>query len=313
YVRARALELSGRKAQAQPILEALAREPNYHGFLASERLGTPYAICPQDPAVPAEVAAAIARDPSLVRAFELYALGWLTEARREWSHALRDASPEYRRGAVLAAHARSWIERGPLTLLRPEESRLYALRFPVAHEAEIRAAAKQHGLDPALVFALIRSESAWATDARSGADAHGLMQLIPAAARHIAQREKLPYRTPSDLYDPKLNVVLGTHHLATDLARYGGKVWLAAAAYNAGPAPVRRWSQARGGLPPDLFVETIPYRETREYVSRVIAFSVIYDWRINGDAASVANRIAVASKGPGRRPVACPTPAASAP
>ncbi|HVF36141.1 MAG TPA: transglycosylase SLT domain-containing protein, partial [Candidatus Saccharimonadia bacterium] len=91
-----------------------------------------------------------------------------------------------------------------------------------------------------------------------------------------------------------------------DLARYGGKVWLAAAAYNAGPSPVRRWSAARGGLPADLFVETIPYRETREYVGRVIAFSVIYDWRLNGDAASITDRIAVASKRGGRRAVVCP-------
>jgi soluble lytic murein transglycosylase len=208
---------------------------------------------------------------------------------------------------VLAAHARGWIERGPLTLLGPDETRFYALRFPVAYEAEIRAAARKHGLDPALVLALIRSESAWATDARSGADSHGLMQLLPGSAKQIAQREKLRYRGVADLYDPKLNVVLGTHHLADDLARYGGKVWLAAAAYNAGATPVRRWSQARGTLPADLFVETIPYRETREYVARVIAFSVIYDWRLNGDAGSLANRITVASKGPGRRPVACPT------
>ena len=311
YAHARVLELRGRGTEAQPMFAALAREPNYHGFLAAEKLGAPFAICPQDPSVPATVSAAIARDPALVRAFELHAIGMLTDARREWQHALREASPERRRGAVAAAHARGWVERGPLTLLEPTESQLYALRFPVAHDAEIRAAAKRHGINPALVLALIRSESAWAADARSGADAHGLMQLIPGAARQIARREKLAYHSVADLYDPKLNVVLGTHHLADDLARYGGKVWLAAAAYNAGPSPVRRWSAARGSLPADLFVETIPYRETREYVARVIAFSVIYDWRLSGDAASLTDRIAVASKRGGRRPVICP--AASTP
>ena len=313
YVRARTLELAGRGAEAQPLFDALAREPNYHGFVAAERLGAPYAICPQDPAVAPPVAAAVAADASLVRAFELHALGWLPEARREWSFALREASPEERRAAVAAAHARGWVERGPLTLLKPDETRLYALRFPVAHEADIRAAAKRHGVDPAVVFALIRSESAWATDARSGANAYGLMQLLPGAAAPLAKKDRLPYRAPTDLFDPKLNVKLGTHHLRNDLNRYGGKLWLAAAAYNAGPSPVQRWMNARGMLPADLFVETIPYRETREYVSRVIAFSVIYDWRINGDAASLANRIAVASKGNARRPVACPATQGAAP
>ncbi len=313
YVRARILDETRRGTQALPLYEALAREANYHGFLAAEKLGAPYSVCPDDASVAPPDAAMVAANPSLARAFELHALGWLPEARREWQHALRGATDPFRRAAVAAAHAHGWVERGPLTLLAPQDLRYYTLRFPIAYEREIRAAAKRHGLDPALVLALIRSESAWATDAASSANAHGLMQLLPGAARQIAKRERVPFRGVRELYDPQLNIRLGTHHLAQDLARYGGKVWLAAAAYNAGPTPVQRWTAARGTLPPDLFVETIPYRETREYVARVIAFSVVYDWRLNGDAASLTDRITVASKANGRRPVVCPLPKVGAP
>jgi soluble lytic murein transglycosylase len=139
------------------------------------------------------------------------------------------------------------------------------------------------------------------------------MQLIPEAAKPLARHEKIAWRGVSQLYDPAINIRLGTLHLRNDLARYDGKAWLAAAAYNAGATPVRRWIAARGGLPADLFVETIPYRETREYVARVIAFSVIYDWRLHGDAGSITNRIAVVSKSPGRRAVACPAPQLAGP
>jgi soluble lytic murein transglycosylase len=307
YVRARVLEELGRGGEAAPLLDALTTEATYHGFLAAERRGLPYSICPADgPPVPDAVVQAALRRPGLQRAFELVALGWRTHARREWDYALRGATPAERRAAVEAAHARGWIDRGPLTLLAPEDLRLYALRFPLAYEQEIRHHAKKNGIDAAWALAIVRAESAWVADARSSADARGLMQLLPGTAQRVAKKLRVPYRGAADLDRPTLNIALGTRHLADELASHLGRVWLATAAYNAGPTPVARWMAQRGGLPADLWVETIPYRETREYVARVLAFSVIYDWRLNGDAAPLGSRLApVAVKPAPRKPVQC--------
>ena len=306
YVRARVLEARGRAAEARAALVALAREPGYHGFLAADRTGSPYALCPLQDAPSAAVVATVARDRGLARAFELHALGWSTEARREWAHALRDAPDEFRRAAVVQANARDWMDRGPLTLLKPEDQRWYALRFPLAHTQTVRNAAKRAGLEPALVLSIIRSESAWMHDARSGADARGLMQLLPAVGAQVARREKIPYRSVADLYQPRTNIMLGTRHLADEIARHGGDVWLAAAAYNAGRAPVARWRAARPGMPTDLWIETIPYKETREYVGRVLAFATIYEWRLQGHASPLSNRMKLGLKLPARREFACP-------
>jgi soluble lytic murein transglycosylase len=308
WVRARALELSGQPGAAQSALATLAGEPSFHGFLAADRLDRPYSLCPLEASVDAAVSARIAALPGLQRAFELRALDWQPEARREWDYALRPLAVEDRAVAVALAHARGWIERGPLTLLGAGETRYYALRFPLAFEREIDTHARRTGLDAAWVLGVIRAESAWMPDARSPANAHGLMQLLPSTARAVARREKLPYRAPSDLHRPPLNIALGTQHLADVLDDFDGRVWLATAAYNAGPAPVRRWLAARPALPTDLWIETIPYKETREYVARVLAFALIYDWRRSGRAQALAPRLALSGATGTRRDVVCAAP-----
>src|SRR5690606_37381038 len=157
-------------------------------------------------------------------------------------------------------------------------------------------------------------------DARSHADAWGLMQLLPGVARQVAKSAGLPYSTPQQLFDPEYNVRLGTRFLGQMARKYDGSPWLASAAYNAGPAPVGRWLDARGSLDPDFFIETIPYKETREYVARVLAFSVIYDWRLNGKALPLSSRMPrigqpyrVPDDGTPRKAVACATPPPEAP
>jgi soluble lytic murein transglycosylase len=310
WLRGRMLELRGEPEAAAAAWDSLAAEANFHGFLAADRLGRGYRICPQAPSDDAALRARVAADPGLRRAFEWLALDRHDDARREWNHTLARLSPEARPVAVDLAAARQWTDRGPLTLLRPDELRYYALRFPLAYQAEVDRHARRLGLDRALVYGLIRAESAWVTDARSGADARGLMQMLHGTARSVARREKLPYAGPNDLYKPPLSIALGTRHLSDELAQWGGRAWLAAAAYNAGPAPVRRWLDARGSLPPDLWIETVPYRETREYVARVTAFATLYDWRLGGRVQRVSARIGLDD--PARStaaPVACDAPA----
>ena len=126
----------------------------------------------------------------------------------------------------------------------------------------------------------------------------------------MAHRLGMPWQGGDSLFDPATNLILGTAYLRQMLDRYDGAPYLAIAAFNAGPAPVDRWRQARPGLEPDFFIEAIPYKETREYVARVLAFSVVYDWRLNGNAEPMNERLAGRSgaEPASRRAFSCPLP-----
>ncbi|MGA9423394.1 MAG: transglycosylase SLT domain-containing protein, partial [Rhodanobacteraceae bacterium] len=318
YLRARVLMKAGRKAEAEPILAELAREPDYYGFLAADRLSLPYALCPDTLATDAKVEAALARQPDLERAFEFYALDMLPNARREWEFAIERLDADQRRIAADYAYRRGWYDRAVFAYSAdPDTRQLYRQRFPLAMKPQVIRSARQAGIDPAWAYAIIRAESAWMTDAHSGADAYGLMQLLPTVARQLARTDKLSYAGPRDLFDPSFNVNLGTRYLARMAEGYDGSPWLASAAYNAGKRPVGRWIDERESLDPDLFIETIPYHETRDYVSRVLAFSVVYDWRLNDNVVPLAARMprigqsyhAPTDASP-RKAVMCPVPAA---
>ncbi len=312
WAAARAAELAGDQAFADALIEGLAGESNLFGFLAADRLDRPYVLCPE-PMPGTAVRSEVDRLPGLVRAFELRAIGRDADARREWDHELPRLDREHRAAAVARALEAGWLDRGPLTLLRADETRFYELRFPIGFRREVLAAAERGKLDPAFVLALIRSESAWNVHARSSADARGLMQLLPSTAAAVAKREGLPWRGTADLEQPALNIRLGTRYLAERRDRYDGRLWLAAAAYNAGSAPVERWLAARPHLPPDLWSETVTFRETREYIARVMAFSVIYDWLLGRGITRVSTRMGLwpAERDAGVATV-CPAPVAQA-
>lgn len=291
YFRARALAALGRHDEAQQQFAVLAREPTFFGFLAADRLDQPYAICPLQLADDPQHEQALLDRPGLLRAFELYAVDLPVLARREWARALQDADPATLRLAADLAHRRGWYDRAVFTLSGGEALRLYDLRFPLASQVGLVAQAEQAGIDPAWAYGILRAESAWMSDAHSSADARGLMQLVPETAALVAKHNGLDWNGGNTLYDPAVNIELGTRYLAQMAARFNGAPWLASAAYNAGPDRVDQWLAARGTLAPDLFIATIPFKETREYVARVMAFSVIYDWRLNGKAVPMVSRM----------------------
>lgn len=292
YLRARVLSKLDRKSEAAPILAEVAREANFYGFLAADWTDQPYTICPSALAGDLKIEAALAKQADLERAFEFRELGMLSDARREWNFAMKKLDENQRRLAADLAYRRGWYDRAVFAFSAdPQTQRLYEQRFPLGMEKQVKREAQVAGIDPAWAYAIIRAESAWMTDARSGANAYGLMQLLPGVAKQMAKAEKLPYGTAQDLFDPHLNIQLGTRFLGKMAGKYDGSPWLASAAYNAGESPVGRWLDARASLEPDFFIETIPYKETREYVSRVLAFSVIYDWRMNGKAHALSTRM----------------------
>ena len=256
---------------------------------------------------------AIARDPSIVRALQLFSLdrkGW---AQREWDDALSRFSDEQRRIAVEVAQDNGWFDRGVFGLVNvggkryPEEQRLYLLRFPLHHDASIRREAAKNALDPAWVAAEIRAESVFDPNARSSADARGLMQVLPATGAGVAAKIGMPWKGGDSLYDADTNIALGTAYLRQLMDKYGGKPYQVIAGYNAGPAPLGRWISQRPMMDPDFWIETISYKETREYVARVLSFSTLYDWRLNGDAVRLSDRLLGNSGGP-RKAFACATP-----
>ncbi len=317
YFEARLLEIDGDKANAAILYRDAANKPEFHGFLAADRIGAPYALCPLTPKTESAAKSAVARDPSMQRAMLLYRLDRAGWAQREWDDALARFTPEQRRIAVEIAQDNGWFDRGVFGLVNvggktyPDELRLYALRFPLHHDSVIRREAAKHRIDPTWVAAEIRAESVFNPRARSHADARGLMQVVPATGAGLAARLGLSWRGGDSLYEPEVNIMLGTAYLRELEDKYG-QTYIAIAAYNAGPAPVARWLGQRPEMDADFWIETISYKETRDYIARILAFSVIYDWRLNGRAMPVTDRLAgriVES----RKPFACPAPPVVAP
>ncbi|MEO8778486.1 MAG: transglycosylase SLT domain-containing protein, partial [Rhodanobacter sp.] len=316
YFRARALAATGAAPQARQQFEALAGQPTYFGFMAADQLQQPYAICPLTLDDDARREQELLTQPGLQRAFELFAVDLPQLARREWTQALQGADAATLRLAADLANRRGWYDRAVFTLNHGEALRLYDLRFPLASQDGLVPQAEQAGIPPAWAYAILRAESAWMSDARSGANARGLMQLLPGTAALVAKRSGMNWAGAASLYDPAVNIALGTRYLAQMAQRFNGSIWLASAAYNAGPNRVDRWLATRSALAPDLFVATMPYKETREYVARVMAFSVIYDWRLHGGAVPLALRMspigqpaAPADSNTVRRAIVCTAPA----
>jgi len=291
YWQARVAEKMGHADEARAKYAALAQQATYYGFLAADRAGLPYSICPEqlvdDPVAQQRVLDA----PGFARAFEFFALDMLQPARREWNRAFAALPDADQRAAAGLAWRRAWYDRAVFAFGNEDDLRLYEQRFPLADKDDVIASARNAGIDPAWAFAIIRAESAWQTDARSGAGAYGLMQLLPGTAAQLARESGLPYDVANDLFDPDVNIPLGARYLAAMALRFDGSPWLASAAYNAGPLSVQRWVDARGSLEPDVFIATIPYQETREYVARVLSFTTMYDWRLHGDALPVSSRM----------------------
>lgn len=304
WFEARTRELTGDRAGAQPLYAQAAKKPDFHGFLAADKLGQPYALCPWMPDWTPAQKAAVAGDPAIRRAMALYRVdrsGW---AQREWDDALSRFDDAQRRIAVEVAQDNGWFDRGVFGLGKaPGETRLYTLRFPIHHADIIQREAKRNGLDPAWVAAEIRAESVYNPRARSHANARGLMQVLPDTGAAVARRRGLAWGGAESLYDSETNIVLGTAYLREKEDMYG-KPYVAIAAYNAGPTPTSRWLSQRPAMDPDFWIETISYKETRDYVARILAFSVIYDWRMYGLATPVTDRMRGAA-GTARKKFAC--------
>nr|WP_249366211.1 transglycosylase SLT domain-containing protein [Aeromonas media] len=281
YWLARSLEVQGRQKPARELYLETANLRGFYGFMAAQRTGVPYRIKNQSVGhkVP-DWRTASSRWPFLVRVRELLAMNEIAAARSEWIHNM-DRNPVAQRlefGHI--ALNQGWHELAILSSIRAEAWDALDLRFPLPLKRTFSQMAQERTMNTSLLYAISRQESALYPLAQSPVGARGLMQLMPATARETASKLGVPYRNEQQLFDPAMNIRLGSAYLKRLLDVYDGNRILAAAAYNAGPGRVKRWREQSTNKPMDVWVESIPYRETRNYVQNVLSFDLIYQHKL---------------------------------
>jgi peptidoglycan lytic transglycosylase len=275
YWKARALSALGRQSEANALLAPLSNQFNFYGQLAAEELGTSISTVPQTYRPDEDEIEATAKDPGIVRALTLYDIGLRYEGALEWQWAVKDYEDKRLLAAAELASRNEWYERAIDTAERTVLLHDFGLRFPTPYREVVQDYASQLDLDEAWVYGLVRQESRFAHTARSTAGASGLMQLMPSTARWVAKRLGLSGHHAKLTAMADSNIVLGTYYLRQMMDSLDNQMVLASAGYNAGPRRAREWIAGRP-LEGAVYIETIPFAETREYVKRVMNNTLYY-------------------------------------
>jgi soluble lytic murein transglycosylase len=291
YWHAIALRRSGEKSVAEEALRNLSKERSYYGFLAADELGEQYAIDHAELAADEPAIAAIASRPEMIRARELFLVGLDGRGRSEWDAVVRHFSAAEKRQAAILADRWGWHSRAIATAASLGEYDDLSLRYPLPFKTEFEASSLKASIASTWAYGIARSESLFMRDVRSSAGAIGLMQLMPATGRSVAKALQLRYTGLDTLTDPEKNIRLGTGYLSQMEARYGGNLVLATAAYNAGPHRVDRWLPESGSVDARVWIENIPFNETRKYVKRVLAAQAIFHWRMTGKIRRLSDEL----------------------
>jgi soluble lytic murein transglycosylase len=298
YWRARAM-LRGKdetqRANATQLLEGIAGVRGFYETLALEDLGRKVTIpAPPAPLTPEEKTTA-ASNTGLQRALQAIQIGLRPDGVREWNYHTNlhtrggMSERELLAAADLACQREVW-DRCINTSERTKESFDAAQRFPTPHKNAVLTRAQNIGLDASYVYGLIRQESRFIMDARSGVGASGLMQIMPATARWTARKIGMQGFTADQVNDRDVNIQLGTAYLKYVLDDFSGSMPMAAAAYNAGPNRPRVW---RNGPQIDaaIWAENIPFGETRDYVKKVTSNATLYAALLTGQPQSLRDRL----------------------
>lgn len=256
--------------------KALAEERDFYGFLAAERSNQPYALNHVSAPVSDQQLEQVRQLNSTQRAYEFLGRGEVVNARREWYHAGDNFNRDQLMAQAKLAREMKWYFPAIRGISIAEYWDDLDIRFPMAYQEPIMQQARVRQINSTWVYAITRQESAFMADARSHAGAMGLMQLMPATARETAGQYDIPYGGNNDALIPERNIAIGTAYLSRLSGQFQGNRVLASAAYNAGPGRVRQWTRGMGSLPADVWVEAIPFDETRKYVQSVLSYAVIY-------------------------------------
>ena len=253
-----------------------AQQRHYYGFLASAQLDQAPTLNHREPQLKQDIRQQLLNNLFLQRAYELLIQQRYAEARRAWRYALRESSDEVKLQAALLAHEWRWFDQSIALFTDLGYFDDVYRRFPVADHVQIQPAASRYEVDPALAYAITRRESSFMVDAVSTAGARGLMQVLPSTAQYLT-KQPVRYRA---LLEPNKNVELGVQYLRYLLDKSDNNTLLAAASYNAGWNRVIKWLPRQHALPADVWIESIPYRETRNYVKAVLAYKYIYQLQL---------------------------------
>ena len=286
YWRARALEATKKPQEAMPLYQSLSKNASFYGFLAADHLGQPYTILEQRSPELDHLIPGLLKEPAIQRALELFELGMKKEARAEWFFALEKRNKLQVLAAAKLAQQRNHHFTAILTISRTKDWNQIELRFPMAYEGLIREEAKVQNVHPALIYGVARRESAFDPNIVSSAKAQGLMQLIPSTAKQVSRSLGIKKLSRSATFDPETNIRLGAKYLKSLLEKFDGNYALATASYNAGPHRMPRWAPDYP-LEAARWVESIPYKETRNYVQAVMAYMTIYEYKLNGSESKV--------------------------
>jgi soluble lytic murein transglycosylase len=303
YWRARALMAEAGAVHPTPeaaqLLRGIADQSNFYGLLAQEELGKLISIPPPGaPLAPAEVAA-IAERPGFQRALKFFGMRLRFEGTREWNWELRSLNEREHLAAAEFARQNHILDRMVNTSDRTRVQVDYTQRFPSPHDDIMHPATQTLGLDKAWVYGIIRQESRFIMDAQSHAGASGLMQVMPSTARWVAKKIGVTDFVQDAITDVKTNIMLGTNYMNMVLGSMDGSQVLATAAYNAGPGRLRTWrSMLDKPMESAVFIESIPYFETRVYVKNVMSNATFYAALFEGRPQSLKARLGtVAPKG----------------
>lgn len=289
YWIARAQEKTGREAEANALFAELAELQSYYGFLSADRLGLDYAIYDEPITPDSSLLSRLSSEPALVRAREFQFVNLPNESRREWNNWMQGKEVDEIAASAVLANRWQLHDRAIFAAGVSEQRRAISLRFPLLYRSEVAQASMDHRIEPAWIFGVMRRESAYIRDIRSGAGAVGLMQLMPRTAKYVAELlgEK---NWRGDLTDAKTNIRFGTSYLRHVMDRFDDHQVLATASYNAGPHRVNQWLRD-AEIDADLWIDTIPFTETRRYVRAVLAYAAIYEHHLTGESQRLSNKL----------------------
>lgn len=296
YWRARAYKALGQQVEANAIFGPLSKERHYYGWLAAEELESVMGNALEQYTVSDLEVTAIASYPAVKRALELQRQDMRWEAKAEWVWATRSFDDKQLLAAAEYAMRQKWYDIAISTADNTRQLHDFNLRYPTPYRDLFRAAARNENIDEAWIYGLTRQESRFMHYAKSGVGAAGLMQLMPATAKWAAKRMGLSGYSQDKIHDLPTNVGIGTYYMRYTLEQMAGQPVMATAAYNAGPSRAKRWT-ANEPLEAAVYIESIPFLETRLYVQKVMSNAQMYAPRLGTPVQSLKARMGVV---PGR-------------
>ena len=289
YWLARALDKTGQAVEANKYFTHLSKERSFYGYLSADRLNKDYLLADSPIQATEQELNQFKQKTDFRVVAELLEIDRTLEAKRQWWYSIKKLSKSDILLAAKYAQQIDWVKESIFTIAKAKYWDDVSLRFPRFFEKQVHDNAKLQKLNPAVIFGLIRQESVFDKNAKSRVGARGLMQIMPKTGQYIARKLKRKWRGKNSLLNPNTNIKYGAYYYKHLLDKFNGHYALAAAAYNAGPHRVNRWLPEKGSLAADIWVETIPFKETRGYVSAVMMYSLIYQRQLKMDGLTMGD------------------------